>query len=180
MLKNYKAVNGQSIFDVCLNAYGTLDLLVKLLRDSGAQGVDDIPVSGQVYVYDDSLVVDQSVNQSYTLSGIRYATLLGNNGSTFYITPPIIDGNMNFEIASTYYISNADGTNVIIPQDKDGLSMIGYDIIQLEKEIRPIENPQPPNQRWVWSKLTGTLTLTNGESIDNGQTLFILYRKPLS
>jgi hypothetical protein len=35
MLKNYKAVNGQSIYDVCLNTYGTLDRLIKQLVDSG-------------------------------------------------------------------------------------------------------------------------------------------------
>lgn len=198
MQKSYKAVNGQSIYDVCLNAYTTLDNLVKLLVDSGGgQGVDDIPQSGQIYYFDDDLVADQAVQQAYTLSGIYYATLMGANGSTYYTVnqnpptttpptggddpgiPPTNPGNMGIAIESTYFTASADGTTVIVPQDKDGNSMIGYEIIQIEKEIRPIENPVLA-PKWVWNKPTGTLTLTNGESVDAGVTLFILYSKPTS
>jgi hypothetical protein len=57
--------------------------------------------------------------------------------------------------------------------------MIGYDIVALEREIRPIENLPTPNQKWSWNKLTGILTLLNGETIDAGVTLFILYSKPI-
>lgn len=189
MLKSYSAINGQSIYDVCLNAYGGLDNLIKLLQDSGAdQGINDVPQSGQQYVFDDSLVMDQAVNQAYTLSGIRYATLNGSNGQTYYIIiqkpvtaapePPgrIVPipnpDDMVTQINGTSYTSSADGTTVITPLDKDGGSMIGVDLVQIEKEIRPIINAN-----WVWNKTTGVLTLTNGEVVDNGQTLFIIYSK---
>lgn len=193
MLKNYKAVNGQSIYDVCLNAYGSLDTLIKLLIDSGeGQGVNNIPASRQEYIFDDSLVVDQSINQAYTLSGIYYATLLGTNGQTYYIVkqnppkvipdtglppvePPINTDDMLTQVAGTQFISGADGTTVITPLDKDGGSMIGYDLVQIEKEIRPIVNAN-----WVWNKTTGILTLTNGETIDSGQVLYIIYTKVVS
>lgn len=194
MQKNYNASKGQSIYDVTLNAYGTLDNIVKLLQDSGDQGVDDVPASNQLYFFDDSLVKDQSVNQAYTLSGIKYATLVGGNGSYYVIlqdkqipnTPggSTIPGgnnpiNEDFMIGQTQFVSNADGTTVISPVDADGNSMIGYDVIALELEIRPIENLPTPNQKWYWNKLTGTISLTNGEVLDAGQTLFILYNKPL-
>lgn len=193
MQKNYNASKGQSIYDVTLNAYGTLDNIVKLLQDSGDQGVDDVPASNQLYFFDDSLVKDQAVNQAYTLSGIKYATLVGGNGSYYVIlqdkqipstpsetaTPggnnPV---NEDFMIGQTQFVSNADGTTVISPVDADGNSMIGYDVIALELEIRPIENLPTPNQKWSWNKITATLSLHNGEVVDNGQTLFILYNKP--
>lgn len=194
MQKNYNAKLGQSIYDITLNAYGTLDNIVKLLQDSGNQGVNDVPVSGQVYSYDDNLVVDQKVQQ---LSGIRYATLAGTNGTYYVINqdrpaaippgnigggsgpetpPPVSMGNV---IGQTQFVSNVDGMTTISPVDADSLSMIGYDIIALEREIRPIENKPAPNQRWSWNKLTGTLTLQNGETLDAGVTLFILYSKPI-
>jgi hypothetical protein len=190
MLKNYKAVNGQSIYDVCLNTYGTLDRLIKQLVDSGGtQGVNDIPASGQVYVYDDDLAVDLAVNQAYLLTPVRYATVNGTNGQTYYIinqnepptvppgtlppiVPPINPNDMITQVNGAQFVSGADGTTVITLMDKDGNSMIGNDLIQIEKEIRPIVNAN-----WVWNKFTGTLTLINGEVVDNGQTLFYLYSK---
>jgi hypothetical protein len=190
MLKNYNAVNGQSIYDVCLNTYGTLDRLIKQLVDSGGtQGVNDMPASGRVYVYDDELVAARSVNQAYLLTSIRYATANGTNGQTYYIinqnqpqvvppgtlppiVPPINPDDMITQVNGAQFVSGADGTVVMTLMDKDGNSMIGNDLIQIEKEIRPIINAN-----WVWNKTAGILTLINGETVDNGQTLFYLYSK---
>lgn len=74
MQRNYSATNGQSNYDVALNTYGTLDLLVKLLMDSGVDNVDQTPVTGQQFIYDDELVGDQGVNQNYFQTPVRYAT----------------------------------------------------------------------------------------------------------
>jgi hypothetical protein len=194
MLKNYNAVNGQSIYDVCLNTYGTLDQLIKQLVESGTgQGVNDVPASGQVYVYDDDLVVAQAVNQAYLLTATRYATVNGTNGQTYYIInqnpavpvpvagnpgPPVTPPNpatMLTQVNGTSFTSGADGTTVITPFDKDGNSMIGCDIVQIEKEIKPIVNAN-----WVWNKNSGILTLTNGETVDKDQTLFIIYSKQVN
>jgi hypothetical protein len=194
MQKSYNAVNGQSIYDVCLNTYGTLDLLVKQLVDSGGtQGVNDVPASGQVYVYDDDLVVDQAVNQAYLLTSVRYATVNGTNGQTYYIInqnpavpvpvagnpgPPVTPPNpatMLTQVNGTSFTSGADGTAIITPFDKDGNSMIGCDIVQIEKEIKPIINAN-----WVWNKNSGILTLINGETVDLDQTLFIIYSKQVN
>jgi hypothetical protein len=194
MQKSYNAVNGQSIYDVCLNTYGTLDLLVKQLVDSGGtQGVNDVPASGQLYYYDDDLVVDQAVNQAYLLTSIRYATANGTNGQTYYIInqnpavpvpvagspgPPVTPPNpatMLTQVNGTSFTSGADGTTVITPFDKDGNSMIGCDIVQIEKEIKPIINAN-----WVWNKNSGILTLINGETVDKDQTLFIIYSKQVN
>lgn len=180
------------MFDICLNTYGTLDRIIKQLVDSGGtQGVNAVPASGQVFVYDDDLVADQLVNQAYLLTGIRYATINGTNGQTYYIVnqnppkttpeaqppivPPINPDDMITQVAGAQFVSGADGTTVMTLMDKDGNSMIGNDLIQVEKEIRPIINAN-----WVWNKSTGTLTLINGDAVDNGQTLFYLYSKVVS
>lgn len=198
MQKNYSASKGQSIFDVCLNAYGTLDNLVKLLDDSGDQGVDDVPASGQNYVYDDSLVVDQAVNQAYTLSGTKYATMIGANGNYYTINqdrpttttpvPPVSGGDggeggggttTGEMIGQTQFKSSADGTTVFTPADADGLSMVGYRVIALEREIRPIENLPAPFQKWTFNPLNGQITLHAGETVDKDVTIFIMYSKPV-
>lgn len=197
MLKQFNAVYGQSIFDICLNTYGSLDYLVKLLQDSApGQGVNDIPATGQAYTYDDALVVDQRINQAFNLSGIRYATLLGKNGSTYYVTkqkqprtiprpgdpaipdetglpgPPSNDDEMAVESAN--YTSNLDGTPQITPLDKDGNSMAGgaYKIVQVEIEIKPVKVSD-----WYWNALTGQLSFLNGVTLDDGQTAFYIYQK---
>jgi hypothetical protein len=193
MLKNYSAVSGQSMFDVCLNTYGTLDRIIKQLVDSGGtQGVNAVPASGQAFIYDDDLVDDQAVNQAYLLTGVRYATINGTNGQTYYIidqntprpippgtqppiVPPVNPDDMITQVNGTSFTSGADGTTVMTPFDKDGNSMIGCDIVQIEKEIRPIINAN-----FVWNKSAGILTLTNGETVDKDQTLFIIYSKQIS
>lgn len=186
MLKKFNAVYGQSNFDVCLNTYGSLDNLYKLLKDSGVDGINSTPASNQQFTYDDDLLVNGGVTQNFELNGIKYATDIGINGSVYYIIkqkqppgikpPPIIDvppippTDMK-EIASTSYLSNADGTTIITPTDKDGLSMVGYTLIFIEKETKPLINAQ-----WNWNRSLGILTLL-GTTLDDTQTLFILYAK---
>ena len=87
------------------------------------------------------------------------------------VTPPNPD-DMITQVNGAQFVSGADGTTIITLMDKDGNSMIGNDLIQIEKEIRPIVNAN-----WVWNKISGILTLINGETVDNGQTLFYLYSK---
>ena len=70
----YKAINGQSLLDICLNTYGSLDFLTKLIQDNGIENANYTPFSGQSFVWDELLTVDQSVNQQSQNSGIIYAT----------------------------------------------------------------------------------------------------------
>jgi hypothetical protein len=192
MLKNYSAISGQSIYDVCLKIGYSLDNLLKLLEDSYGDefGVNDIPASGQQYIYDDALVVNQPITQAYNLSGTNYATYYGTNGSAMYLirqnnpmiipgprpiinTPPNSD-DMQTLVESASFVSGADGTTVITPADKNGGSLIGYAIIFVERETRPIKRAN-----WVWNAISGILTLTSGETLDNGQELFYIYTKTI-
>jgi hypothetical protein len=80
MQQNYKAVNGQSLLDICLNTYGTTDLLYKLLQDNNIPCLDYTPVTGQAFVYDDDLVIDQGVTQYFNQTGTKYATDINIKG----------------------------------------------------------------------------------------------------
>jgi hypothetical protein len=71
----YKAINGQSIYDVCLQTYGSLDYLYKLMQDNAFAGLDDKVISGQEFVWDDSLVINQQVNAAFLATGQLYSTM---------------------------------------------------------------------------------------------------------
>jgi len=70
----YKAVDNQNIFDICLNTYGTLDLLNKLIEDNGIDNINVNPASGQLFIWDETLTADQAVNQISQNANIIYAT----------------------------------------------------------------------------------------------------------
>lgn len=184
MLQKFNAIEGQSIFDVCLNCYGTIDLMYKLLQDNGIDSINVIPYSGQVFTYDDTLVIDQGINQQFTQSGTLYATNLGGSGDLALPIkgrPPLVKlpiprhppsqiQDMYSVTYSTSFTSSQDGTVIVTPVDKDGNSMAGYTIVQIELEIKPLEASQ-----YSWNVAQGILTLLDGTTVDNGQTLFIIY-----
>lgn len=75
MIKTVRSVSGQSIYDICLQVYGGLDLLVKLCTDNGITNADNFP-PGTVFSYDDALVINPAN------TGRQYVTQV--------ITPPTI------------------------------------------------------------------------------------------
>lgn len=68
MLLEIKSLSGQTMYDLCLMSYGTLDLLLKLCTDNNVDNVNYIPGTGQTFIYDSELVVNQQI------SGIVMAT----------------------------------------------------------------------------------------------------------
>lgn len=70
----YKSVQGQSIWDVCLNTYGTFDFMRKFLDENGIDNIDVPVYNAQVFTWDETLVVDQRINQLSQNSNIIYAT----------------------------------------------------------------------------------------------------------
>ena len=71
MTKEFVSVEMCTIYDVCLNTYGTLNYLVKLMVDNNFNGVNDYPIAGQIFVYDDTLVYGLAQQKNNT---IKYAT----------------------------------------------------------------------------------------------------------
>lgn len=66
----YNAVNGQSLYDVCLCVYGSLNYMLKLIKDNNIANIDHKPVSGDVFVYDETI----NANTSNRSSLSQYAT----------------------------------------------------------------------------------------------------------
>lgn len=80
-MTRFIAVSNSTIYDVCLNTYGTLNLLVKLMDDNNFAGVNTYPTNGQVFEFDENLVnvqTNQNLNQNYTIAAgeaqLKYAT----------------------------------------------------------------------------------------------------------
>lgn len=84
MLQKYSALQNQNIYDVCLMTYGDFSLLYKLMADNSFPGVDVYPNAGAIFVWDDTLVFDQSVSISNSLNAINYATRASATGGTYY------------------------------------------------------------------------------------------------
>src|SRR3954447_26298775 len=83
-MQTYPAVEGQSLYDVCLNTYGSLDFLLKMLVDSGVSDINQSPFSGQIFSFDPQLVVDQGINRQLIVTDTRYATAYSKLGSVYY------------------------------------------------------------------------------------------------
>lgn len=184
-MKTYYAIAGQSIYDVCLQTYGSLDYLYKLMEDNGVEGLDDVVLGGQAFTWDDSLVVDQQINSAFAASDTSYATDVNEQGSVFFVNTvqsgttiepnptPVSTSGGSGQYSVTYgtsFTSDTDGMTVITPLDINGNPLINCDIVQVEKEIKPLTADD-----YSWDKTTGVLTLLNGNTLDDQMTLFILY-----
>lgn len=68
-MTTFIAGEGSTILDVCLNTYGTLDYLVKLMVDNNHPSVNDRPVKGTAYVFDETLVSVTNKNTNLNYNG---------------------------------------------------------------------------------------------------------------
>jgi hypothetical protein len=159
------------------------------MQDNDISGLNESVLSGQPFVWDDNLVMDQQLNAAFAATNTRYSTDVSPLGSVYYVvnnggaivpnnsdnpyTPP--SQNSYQMVLSTSYTSNMDGKTVLSPLDINGNSLAGFDIVQIEKEIKPLKANQ-----FVWNKPQGVLTLVNGVTLDDTETLFILYSKIVS
>lgn len=85
---------GQSIYDLCLQVYGTLDQLVKFCQDNDVTDINAAPNKSE-YQYDTSLVKYDGNKNIYT---------------TNYIEPEL----------ETSYLITEDGTGYLITEDASG------------------------------------------------------------
>lgn len=191
-MQTYNAIAGQSIYDVCLQTYGSLDYLYKLMQDNGINGLNELVLSRQAFVWDDNLVVDQQLNVAFAASATKYSTDVSNYGSVYYVinnggavvpnnpndpyVPPTTSSQYQM-VYNTTYTSTQDGLTVITPTAIGGGSLAGFDILQVELEIKPLIPEGQVGAQYIWNKAQGILTLTNGTTCDAGVTLFILFSK---
>jgi len=161
-IKTFNAISNSTIWDIVNNTYGTVDDIVKLMRDNGFDNVNKYPDNGEQFIFDDTLIVNQNVLQS-NLSAKKFATR--DRQSTN-------EENMKYyeQDLATEFTSNVDGLTSI-----SLLELQGMRVVQCEKEIKPLQSSE-----WSFNSVSGTITLLGGTTLDNGQTLFILYAKTVT
>lgn len=179
-MRTYYAINGQSLADVCMNTYGSMDFFYKLLTDNNIPDANILPSTGLPFSWDETLVVDFVVGQTLTKNNIKYATAASGNGSVYYVvvgtptTPPVTSGGggtspqpqqiMYQKTSSFYYTSAASAGETIIAI----VPLQGKQILQIEKNIQVLLPTE-----YSWNSTTGVLTLS--EAIYEDEKLFILY-----
>lgn len=106
-MSNYTAKKGQSIYDVCLQTYGTLSLLsnkesalFKLINDNNISNINTGDLSGKVFIFDENLIFDFSLFSRNIEEKIFYVSVLNKD---FYLLQD--DG---------YFIFQDDGFKIIV------------------------------------------------------------------
>ncbi len=183
-MRTYNAIDGQSLADICMNTYGSMDFFYKLLTDNNISSANALPFTGQQFTWDETLVVDFVVGQTLDRNNIKYATASSGNGNTFYVvegspvtTPPAGGGtnppqppsNMYQKTSAFFYESASTGgeTTITFP------SLQNKTILQIEKNIQPLL----PSE-YAWNSLTGVLTLN--EPIFADERISILYQEMIT
>jgi hypothetical protein len=98
----YIARFGQSIFDVCLQTYGSLDYLYKLIRENDIDNINQTDLKGRAFTFDSSLIEDISLFNQNEDENIRYVTsesvIPSENGGLVYVNVELEeDGSLSGE-----------------------------------------------------------------------------------
>jgi len=80
----YYAKPNQSIYDVCLQLYGTLDFLTELLRKNNFNELNNVDATGLTFIFDTNKVKNKKINDHNLMNNIYYATLFNHAPSTYY------------------------------------------------------------------------------------------------
>ena len=177
----FSAVGGQSLSDVCINTYGSMDYFFKLLQDNAIENPNALPASNGQFSWDNSLATDAQNQRTIVTNNLKFATASSGNMNTYYIVsadgyipanptnsgsaviPSNSSNTMYQKTSATTYTAESDGLTVIAVA-----GLPGKDILQIERNIEPLK----PSE-FSWTTSTGTLTLSN--PLLTGETLFILY-----
>ena len=75
----YVSKNGQNIYDVCLQTYGVLEHLLKLVRDNNLSSIG-APFFNKEFFFDEDLVKDYLLFSKVNNENINYITEEGFRG----------------------------------------------------------------------------------------------------
>lgn len=84
----YFCLTGQSVYDVCLQLYGTLDELVNLMYQNNFGGLSDTNIQGRQVIFEIVKRQDSLLGKYNSQNNINYATI--------YIQPT--PSTMNYEL----------------------------------------------------------------------------------
>lgn len=176
----YSAIFGQSIWDVCLQTYGTIDMINQLLSDNDID-IDVEITTGMEFTWDDTLTTDQYVNQKLSETSIIYATKSLANGNTLsvvknessgsaintngtYYQPIKENEKVKYQsTAEVQYIAAGGETTVILSE------LIGATIVQITREQQPLKTSD-----YQFNSSNGQITINE---LYANETLYIIYGK---
>lgn len=163
----YNCQEGQSLSDVCLNTYGSLDFYVKMLTDNNLSP-EDTPNGSTIVNWDETLVKNQTIQQLTTKNKIIFATLTGfgipeqiNPFMSTYVNP-----------FNTHYTASADNETIITLVELQGATVEILKVTLETKELLPTD--------YTFNNVTGIITLVNSITMSIGQALFVLYKKTIT
>ena len=78
-IQNIKTLQGQSIYDICLQSYGSLDLMNKLLKDNNIYNLDSTDISMRNINFDETKVIDKYILDYIYKNKINYSTGINLN-----------------------------------------------------------------------------------------------------
>lgn len=162
----YLCIEGQSLSDVILNTYGSMDFYVKGLFDNGLEP-EKVPVSGQRFLWDNTVIDISGTAIRATPFNEKYATLVG------FGIPDQPNPSMSTykdTLQEQYTATNPAGETLITIT-----ALQGNEVIQIDKEIRPLKTAE-----FSVNNVTGVIQLLGGLVLEQGETLFIIYKKTVS
>lgn len=69
-MKTYTSTTGQSLYDICLMVYGTLDNFIKFCNDNNQTDMNAIPDAGTVFYYDPNYAKISSLPTTPFITGV--------------------------------------------------------------------------------------------------------------
>ena len=100
----FKSVQGMSIYDICMQVYGTLDYLYKLIQDSGFSNSQTYPLPGTSFIFNPTLAVSALFN-----SWLNKNNIIINTGSKGAFT-------VFSNVAETVIFTSEDGSEEFTPE----------------------------------------------------------------
>ena len=165
-MKQYPATNNQTIFDVCLSTYGSLNHLQKLVVDNDFGSINNYPEPGQVFIYDELLV-----KNDFTLR--RLANILGE--APIFTTRALPDeiyikmGTYKDTKKAEYTASTDGETSFTLTE------LIGMELVFIEKDIKPLLTTD-----YTFNANTGTITFTGDISLQTDEQIHIVYKQTVT
>ena len=88
------------MIDLCLQAYGTTDLLVKFCIDNNVSDLNYKPPIPQLFLYDETLVTDEKINNYVFVTGETLSIVDGD-----YYAPEVGGGYYETEDGGSAYVT---------------------------------------------------------------------------
>lgn len=73
-IRTFTPPKNATTIDICLNTYGTLDLLTKLLIDNDIIDINQLAVGNEIYQYDFELINDYPMINQIVERNIKFTT----------------------------------------------------------------------------------------------------------